>query len=206
VTALAQQELLEAPPARRIIVPRGCGWVWGVDGSTRCAAIAATAGAAGDVRHDVRSVPFPQIAGPGRLRVIYNDTRALAAELAAVAPPGLVLVEQPSGSMQAVNHELEYAVGVIQAAVLDGIWSVLGHGAQMETVVSSWWKVRACGRGDIYKTQKVPGKTRKVAVPFEEYGVLRWARLNGYEGSSWDEADAMGIAEAGRRDTGLEER
>jgi hypothetical protein len=35
---------------------------------------------------------------------------------------------------------------------------------------------------------------------------MKWARLNGYTGASWDEADALGIAEAARRDTALEER
>jgi hypothetical protein len=105
--------------------------------------------------------------------------------------------------MQAVNHELEYAVGVIQAAVLDGVWSALGHGVQMETVVSSWWKSEGRrARATPTRPKKLPGgRKRKLAL--EEYHVMRWARLNGYQGSSWDEADAMGIAEAGRRDCEL---
>jgi hypothetical protein len=206
MTALAQQELLEAPPARRIIVPKGCGSWWGIDPSTHSVAIAAVGSVDGQLAREVSTALFPRVSGPARLRDIYAEARALARRMALRWPPGLVLVEQPSGSMQAVNHELEYAVGVIQAAVLDGVWSELGHGVQMETVVSSWWKVRACGAGNIYKTSKVAGSSRKKPVGLEEYGVMRWARLNGYTGGSWDEADAMGIAEAARRDTGLEER
>lgn len=204
MTALAQQELLEAPPARRIIVPAGCVTHWGVDPSTLGVAIATVSGEQPGLVRKVRTAPFPRLSGPARLREIYEATKRLAARMALEDAPGLVLVEQPSGSMQAVNHELEYAVGVIQAAVLDGVWSALGHGVLMETVVSSWWKAKACGAGNIYKTVKVNGRKRRCEL--EEYGVMRWARLNGYAGSSWDEADAMGIAEAGRRDVALEPR
>jgi hypothetical protein len=202
MTALAQQELLEAPPARRIIVPAGCTAWWGVDGSTLAVAIATVSCEADTVVRYVRTAPFPRVSGPSRLREVYDATRSLAARMALREPPGLILVEQPSGSGQQVNHELEYAVGVIQAAVLDGVWSTLGHGAQMETVVSSWWKSKGTGKGNAYKTEKLPGG-RKRKLGLEEYHVMRWARLNGYQGSSWDEADAMGIAEAGRRDCEL---
>ena len=49
-------------------------------------------------------------------------------------------------------------------------------------------------------------ETKKPWKDRERYGVLRWARENGYTGSSWDEADALGIAEAGRRLVTLEAR
>jgi hypothetical protein len=52
-------------------------------------------------------------------------------------------------------------------------------------------------RGNLYKPKR--GHTF-------EYGVLTWARQNGYAGCSWDEADAWGIAEAARREVALEER
>jgi hypothetical protein len=67
---------------------------------------------------------------------------------------------------------------------------------RIETCTSSWWKKRGCGWGAIYKPKRVT----------EEYGVLTWARQNGYEGASWDEADAWGIAEAARREVALDER
>lgn len=200
---IAQQELFEAPARRRLIVPKTTTSWWGVDGSTRGVAIGVTT-TDDPPRRAVRTAPFPRLNGPPRLSAIYADSRALAMTLAERYPPGLILIEQPSGSSQVVNHELEYAVGVIQAAVYDGVFQALGHGARIETVVSSWWKAKACGKGNIYKTEKVNGRKRPVAL--EEYGVMRWARLNGYQGSSWDEADALAIAEAGRRDVALERR
>lgn len=126
---------------------------------------------------------------------MFRESRALAADLAAVEAPGLILFEQPSGRV--INHELEYACGVIQAAVYEGVTSVLGAAPRMESITSSAWKKLACGRGDIRKPKRGDGS---------EYAVLTWARLNGYPGASWDEADALAIAEAGRRDWILEER
>jgi hypothetical protein len=197
-----QQELFQAPPRSRIAVPAGHTAWWGVDGSTKCIAIGVATEYAGHVRRAVRSAPFPSPPTDGRrLAAIHAITSELAAELADRYPPGLVLVEQPSGSSQVVNHELEYAVGVIQAAV----YAAAGE-PRMDMVVSSWWKARACGHGNLYKTMKVPGSSRKKPLPLEEYGVMRWARLVGYKGGSWDEADALGIAEAARREHALIER
>jgi hypothetical protein len=159
VTLLAQQELVEPAPVRRLIVPQQCGSWWGVE--------------------------------------IYAQTRSFAAEgflYAGFPLPGLVLVEQPSGKME--NPNLSYAVGVIQAALYDGLYSALGRAVRIETCTSGWWKKRACGRGNLYKP-----KSRN-----DEYRVLTWARQNGYAGYSWDECDAWGIAEAARREVALEER
>lgn len=194
VTLLAQQELVEPAPVRRLIVPRGHRAWWGVDGSTVRLSVAYAAPAG---RRGVRTVPFARAEGPARLSEIYAQTRlfALNACHAAGFPwPGLVLVEQPSGKME--NPNLSYAVGVIQAALYDGLYSALGRAVRIETCTSSWWKKRACGRGNLYKP-----KSRG-----DEYGVLQWARQNGYAGVSWDEADAWGIAEAARREVALEER
>jgi hypothetical protein len=107
------------------------------------------------------------------------------------------MVEQPSGSKQAVNLPLIYAVGVIHMALYDGLLEVTGKPVRIESCVSSWWKRKACGRGNIAKPRKGDAS---------EYGVLTWARQNGYDGSSWDAADAWGIAEAARREVALEER
>jgi hypothetical protein len=197
VTLLAQQELVEPAPVRRLIVPRGHSAWWGVDPSTTRVSVAYVwrEGARG-----VRTVPFARVEGPARLSEIYAQTRFIAADLVttrfgAFPTPGLVLVEQPSGKME--NPNLSYAVGVIQAALYDGLYSALGRAAQIETCTSSWWKKRACGRGNLYKPKR--------GDP-EPYGVLTWARQNGYAGASWDEADAFGIAEAARREVALEER
>jgi hypothetical protein len=199
VTLLAQQELVEPAPVRRLIVPRGHTAYWGVDGSTVRLSVAYVTpeGARG-----VRTVPFARADGPARLSEIYRETRLFAlhrddAQMRGDLPvPGLVLVEQPSGTME--NPNLSYAVGVIQAALYDGLYSALGRAVRIETCTSGHWKKVACGRGNLYKPKTLTGA--------EPYGVLTWARQNGYAGSSWDEADAWGIAEAARREVALEER
>lgn len=201
-TAVAQAELSQAPARTTLRVPAGCTSWWGVDGSTRCVSIGV---ASPSGQRAVRTAPFPKISGPARLGAIYALTRDLALDLARRYPPGLILVEQPSGSSQAVNHELEYAVGVIQAAVYDGAYQAVRHGVPMDTVVASWWKARACGSGAIRKTYKDAQTGRKRPLALEDYEVMRWARSVGYKGTSWDEADALAIAEASRRETALVE-
>jgi hypothetical protein len=206
VTLLAQQELVEPAPVRRLIVPRGHSAWWGVDPSTVRLSVAYVTpeGARG-----VRTVPFGRVEGSARLSEIYAQTRLFALGVAEASGgdltldpvssewprPGLVLVEQPSGKME--NPNLSYAVGVIQAALYDGLYSALGRAVRIETCTSGHWKKVACGRGNLYKPKR--GHTF-------EYGVLTWARQNGYAGCSWDEADAWGIAEAARREVALEER
>lgn len=200
---LAQQELLVPPPRERLIVGAGSASWWGVDPSSVRVAVAWI----GPDDRGVEMASFPSIPGAPRLSAIYEETRRLAAELAAVAPPGVVLVEQPSGpTSRGVNHELEFAVGVIMAAVYDGVRAALGRGVKVRMVTGSWWKARALGDGRISKTRKLEGKAKRQAWPQDEYPVLVWARLNGYEGSSWDEADAIGIAEAGHREIALDQR
>lgn len=203
MTMLAQQELMEPTPTRRIIVPTGRTGIWGVDPSSTRVAIAwidTVTGARG-----VRIVPFAGLMGAARLAEIERVTQEFVDEILenGAPAPGLVLCEQPSGSNQSVNLPLIMAVGVIQAAVYAALARCLGSPVVVETITSSWWKKRACGRGDIYKPTK-----KKLGRPtvFMDYGVAVWARENGYDGLSWDEADAWGIAEAARRDVTLEQR
>ena len=199
---LTQQELLEKPPARRIIVPAGCRTHYGVDPSTKRVSIAGVLRAAhGGLDRWVRSVPFMPGDGAERLSGTYEATRRFAAELARMYPPGLVWVEQPSG--RNMNLPLVYAVGVILAGICDGVNDAIGYRVAVETVPSSSWKLRACGNGAISKpTKQKLGR----AVEFEDYAVARWARLNGYQGWLWDDADAMGVAEAARREVALVQR
>jgi hypothetical protein len=203
---LGQQELMESPPTRRIIVPLGHGAAWGIDPSSVRVSAAYAVNLDGGVARAARTASFDTLKGAPRLAAIYRETRDFVAdELATHFPaPGIVHVEQPSGKSE--NLDLVYACGVIQAAVVDGLWAAYGRPVQVETVVSAHWKLVACGRGNIYKTQRVPGKVKPVPVPLEEYGVMVWARANGYRGFSWDEADALGIAEAARREVALEQR
>lgn len=179
---LLQLEVFVPEPQRRLIVRRGMGAHWGVDPSTLRIAVACGS--------RVQTHSFPRTEGLARLNDIYESTVAFMEDLVSWPIPGFVLVEQPSG--KTINLELVYAVGVVIAAM-----EAVLPGTHFETVTSSSWKRVACGRGDIYKPRKGDGW---------EYGVLRWARENGYEGSSWDEADALGIAEAARRLVTLEER
>lgn len=190
---LAQQQLLEPPPARRIITFSGTAH-WGVDVSTRGVSIAYLSP---DVR-GVRTVLFPKLDGGQQLATIHRETRELARQIAGKSlghAPGIILVEQPSGAQP--NPALSYAVGVAQAAIYEGVLNATGHPPLLETCASSWWKKQACGHGGIKKPKRKSDG---------EYPVLEWARLNGYPGSSWDEADALGIAEAARRTIALENR
>lgn len=191
---LGQQELLEAPPRRRLIVPVGHGAHWGVDPSTERVAFAYAC----EGRRAASTASFPDLKGGARLAQIWRQTRLRALWLleGGWPAPGLVWVEQPSGERP--NPALSYAVGVIMGAVADVLPSCV-----VETVPSATWKKGATGYGAHYKpTRKKLGRTPR----FEDYGVAVWAAANGYEGSSWDEADALGIAEAARREVTLEER
>jgi hypothetical protein len=129
------------------------------------------------------------------LAVIAHLVRELAAMVATASPPGLVVVEQPSGKTP--NLELVYATGVILAMLSQGVTAVTGHAIRVETVPSATWKRVAVGRGDIRKPKPLSS---------ELYAVLVWAKDRGYSGSSWDEADAWGVAEYARRSVILEER
>jgi hypothetical protein len=184
---LEQQQLVEPPARRRLVVPCGRSAWWGVDpGVSRVAVAYVTS----EGRRGACTASFPDLKGGARLAAIFWETARVCAELMESWPvPGLVWVEQPSGKQP--NPALSYAVGAIMGAVSHVV------GCPVETVASASWKKSACGRGNIYKpTKDRPGM----------YGVLVWAQANGYRGSSWDESDALGIAEAARREVALEER
>lgn len=196
MTLLGQQELLTPAPRRRIIVPANHTAWWGVDPSTKRVAIAHVHGGPAHCQRWVATASFPMLEGADRLSAIYALTRAKVEALASQIPwPGIVMVEQPGGSQR--NWPLFYAVGVTIMAVHDGLREATGTAVKVETMVPDRWKKIACGRGHIYKPKK--GETR-------EYGVLTWAHQNGYDGDSWDCADAWGIAEAARREVLLEVR
>lgn len=185
VSSPLPEPLFEAPPAptQKMIVPVGRGAWWGVDPSTLRVAVAAI-DSEGDWC-EVRTAPFRTAPGARRLAEVYDRTLALASALGPA--PGLVVVEQPSGKH--VHPVLERHVGVIVA--------VLERFAPVEMVPPATWKLVACGKGNLYKPKR--GEDR----PYE---VLLWARRRGYRGSSWDEADAWGVAEYGRRTWELDQR
>jgi len=180
-------------PTRRIITRPGMVAHWGVDPGTYRIAIASTVGGGSYVE----THSFPRTEGLARLGDILEATKEFAADFAIDHyAPGFILVEQPSG--QNPNLELVYAVGVIIAALQEAC-----PGARIETMPPMSWKKLATGRGNLPKTDP---ETKKPWKDRERYGVLRWARENGYTGDSWDEADALGIAEAARRTVTLEAR
>jgi hypothetical protein len=199
-TLLTQQQAFEPAPSRRIIVPAGHGAWWGVDVSVSRVAVAyASHGGLGAAR----TAPFANLDGGARLDHIWAETGLCVADLfqRGWPLPGVVWVEQPSGARP--NPSLSYATGVIQAAMFGTIRRVTGQSVKVETVASASWKKAATGYG---RHDKPTRKTLGRPVVFEDYGVARWARANGYAGSSWDEADALGIAEAARRTIALDER
>lgn len=197
---VGQTEMFEAPPTRRVIVPEGRGAWWGVDPSSLRCAIATIAA---DGLKGVELASFPNVDGPLRLSLIYAETRKLAATIAGLVAPGIVLIEQPSGKFQ--NLELVYAVGATMAGVYDGVLAACGSPARFESKTSQWWKKRSFGRGDVYKPNK---KTLGRAPVPEDYAGLTWAWNAGMPRAinSWDAADAWGMAEAMRRDVALEQR
>jgi hypothetical protein len=77
VTLLAQQELVEPAPVRRLIVPRGHSAWWGVDPSTVRLSVAYVTP---DGARGVRTVPFARVEGPARLSEIYAQTRLFAVD------------------------------------------------------------------------------------------------------------------------------
>jgi hypothetical protein len=191
---LGQGELMQAAPPRKLIVPAGHTCWWGVDPSTVRLALAVID--ANCVR-SVTQVVFPPWEGGERLAAIWRRTSKLAFGAAEEFPPGVIAVEQPSGKQE--NPNLSYACGVALGALHQGVLEATAHTIRTETVASSQWKAVACGKGNLYKPK---GKL----VRLEEYAVLRWARELGYKGVSWDEADAMGVAEWARRTFALEVR
>lgn len=193
MSPLGQAEMFTPGPTRRLIVAEGhTAWL-GIDpGTTRVAVASVTA----DGIRGVSQVAFPAQEGGERLASIYSRTVALVRDVVALdIGPGVVVVEQPSGSQP--NPPLSYAVGTIMAAAFRGVLLATGFPVVVETVPSATWKKVACGHGGIRKPKsKADG----------EYGVLEWARGMGYVGDSYDEADAWGIAEYARRTFLLEER
>lgn len=197
---VGQVELFEAGPTRRVIVPAGRGNWWGVDPSSLRCAIATIDT---QLLRGIEMASFASVDGPQRLSVIYGETRRVAAELAELVPPGLVMIEQPSGAHP--NLELVYAVGATMAGIYDGVLQACGSPAKFESQTSQWWKKRSFGRGDVYKpTKKQLGRT---PLP-EDYDGMVWAWNNGLPRSitSWDAADAWGMVEAMRRTVQLEQR
>jgi Holliday junction resolvasome RuvABC endonuclease subunit len=145
--------------------------IWGID-----PAIGRVAFAFADIDSDTITVETLVTASDTtegeRLGLLDRQVRIYARQRAADWPPFVVWVEQPSGQHR--NLPLAYAVGVIQAALFETL------GVPVWTVPSGKWKSHALGAGNATKPQ-----------------IMAWAeRIAAVDGQ--DEADAVGIAYAGR--------
>lgn len=146
--------------------------VWGVDVAVAHLAVAA---ACEDGRVPAFSLSMRTKAKEGeRLAFIFETVRDYAREVSrGVYAPTAIWVEQPSG--RTVHPQLWYATGVIQAALFEAtsvpVWSI----------PPSAWKRGTVGKGNASKVE-----------------VAEWAAGVGYEFASEHEADAIGIAVAGR--------
>lgn len=131
---------------------------------------------------DTLSLPQP---GTDSLRLAHAQREMVPwlGRLLGRWPVELVVVEQPFAAAKHVPPVSYYTIGVLLA--------VLGQfEVRVEMVTPAQWKKAAlgAGRGGVKKPKRGSG---------EEYAVLSWARAAGYAGSSWDEADAIGIATYG---------
>lgn len=189
---MAQLKAFDVQRARkRLLVRPGQAAWWGVDPSTKRVAIAYVTPEL-DRGSVIRSLPT--LAGAERLESIRTATVELCQEamIRSRFMPGVIVVEEAAAFGKRPNPEFAYAVG----AVLCGL--VLGAPrTHVEFVASAKWKLDVCGYGAISK----PKPTEKRA-----YEVLEWAQQQGYEGTSWDEADAWAIAEYARDTYELDER
>jgi hypothetical protein len=197
---LGQGELLDPPKPKRLLVGEGATCWWGCDPSTVRVALASI-DAAG--QRGVTLRPFPGLDEMARLPEIAIETRACALELLdAGLRPGVLAIERPAAPKnRPVNPALYYAVGTIAAVLQLTVLEETARRVECVLVTGSSWKALACGQGNIGK----PKKDRRNPKP-EDYPVLVWAQGLGYQGTSWDAADAYGIAEWARRTYALEAR
>jgi hypothetical protein len=186
---MAQTDLFAREPALTLSVPAGWTSWWGVDASTKALAIAMVS-SDGERFGLMEAIPS-KLDGAPRLDAIYRATLKLCDDTV-LTNPGVVAVEAPSGFGDRPNPELAYAVGAVLAALASALPQ-----ARIELVASAAWKKQVCGYGAIRK----PKPTSK-----ESYLVLTWAQMHGYQGSSWDMADAWAIAEYAHSMYALAER
>jgi hypothetical protein len=124
---------------------------------------------------------------------------------AGIPAPGVVFVEHPAG--QHPKPQLYYAVGCTAAALYRSLRRRTGFVPRIEFTTSGHWKLVATGSGKQPKPRwgkHGGGKTWEQVR--ETYGVLSWARVNGYTGEErdcWDDADALAMAECARRDVAI---
>lgn len=103
----------------------------------------------------------------------------LRSAVAAFGQPDVMVVEAPFGRVAPESMQM---FGVILATTAEEIE------CPIVTPGPGEWKLRATGYGAHRKPKR--------GDDFQ-YGVLSWAKREGYTGTSWDEADSLGCARAG---------
>lgn len=149
---------------------------YGIDWSTKALSL----GVDKDGMPHWRTVEWP--AGVGAQRLAGARAQIvpfLGRAVEAFGRPDVVVVETPFGRVAPESMQMYGVVLCATAEVLDCPIVELGPGS---------WKLRATGFGGHRKPRR--GEAR-------EYGVLTWAREQGYLGRDWNEADAIGCARAG---------
>lgn len=153
--------------------------VWGCDVGTRHVAIAIPEGRTWTVHIGAEE-------GARRLSVAYKAIKQFAFYLAKDHPPLCIFVERPTGKHP--NPSLSDMAGVVQAALYDGLVDLYSYPVTVYTIPVGTWKKQACGSGRATKEE-----------------VMTWARGQGFEPQSQDEADAVAIATAGALMTATQE-
>lgn len=149
---------------------------WGMDVSTRRLAVAIVDA---DGWEDVDTLEYGKTEpGAQRLSRIFHTTAAYVGRLAVDHPPVCVWVEQPTGRHPAPT--LVHAVGVVMAATYSALSELYPFPVSVLGIGVSEWKAVTVGRGNASKQD-----------------IAAWAAGIGYDGTSQDEADAIGIALGG---------
>jgi hypothetical protein len=222
---LGQQALLELEPRETVAIPASLlpnpSW-WGVDSATGRVNIGWVAR---DLEREpssqvtwwrdpsglyrgVQSVRLPEVdrednAGR-RLHVAEQQLAALVQTMLSegVPAPGAIWVEAAVGEHPAPS--LIKVVGVAELVCFREVFNRYGVAPAVRTLSSTHWKGEVCGHGSFGKKQPRPrghkGTWRGKKLELEEYKAMQWARLHGYTGGSWDDADALAQAECARKD------
>lgn len=147
------------------------GQTWGLDPGTAALAL----GVHNGVGYRTTSVGLPRNTDPLRrlaasLPVAQQFLERVAHEY---GQPSLVVIEQPAGTGHNVHPATWYATAMTAMATANAVE------CPIHMVGPPSWKMEALGKGS--------GHANKARV-------FAWARVQGWQGSSQDEADAVGIS------------
>jgi Holliday junction resolvasome RuvABC endonuclease subunit len=145
--------------------------VWGIDPSTAALALGIHDG----ISYQTAAVGLPRHTDP--LRRLAASLPVAQEWLERVAhergQPSLVVIEQPAGTGHKVHPATWYATAMTAMATANAVE------CPIHMVGPPTWKMEALGKGS--------GHAKKGQV-------FTWARVQGWKGTSQDEADTVGIA------------